>query len=45
VELGNNKYKLKIKKCGIWIYVREGFKAKVFDDFSNVVKYLNGLRK
>jgi hypothetical protein len=45
VELGNNKYKLQVKKCRIWFYVREGFKVKIFEDFSNVVNYLNRLKK
>lgn len=45
VELGNDKFKLKIKKLGIWFYLREGFKVKIFEDFSSIVNHLNKIRK
>ena len=43
--MGSNRYKLKMKKLGLWLYVRDGFKVKIFEDFSSVVNYLQQLRK
>jgi hypothetical protein len=39
-----NKYKLKVKWGPFWYYIRDGFRIRVFDDFSTVVTYLNKIR-
>jgi hypothetical protein len=44
IELKRNRYKLKIKKFGIWFLVRDGLRAKIFDEFSDVVYYINKRR-
>jgi len=37
VELGGERYKLKVKRFGAWVYVRKNFRPVVFEDFSSVV--------
>ena len=44
VELGNDKYKLQIRKFGQWVYVRKNFKPRIFEDFSSIVHEIQ-LRK
>ena len=45
VTLNKDKYKLKIKRFGMWVFVREGFKHKVFQSFSDVVHEVQKRKK
>jgi hypothetical protein len=45
VQLSRCKYKLKIKKFGMWFFVRQGLKPKIFEDFSDVVRDIQQRKK
>jgi hypothetical protein len=45
VTLNEDTYKLQIKKFGMWVFVREGFKHKVFQSFSDVVQEVQKRKK
>jgi hypothetical protein len=43
--LGHGNYKLQVKKFGfMWVYVQEDGKDKIFNDFTDLVKYIQKLK-